>query len=151
MDTPTIGHVMCIVYLQYCSVRVDMQTVKKMSDSVEYRSLVKCRDKLITAFKLDTVTVANSLVSSNLIPPAISSEIEELATSERKASRLVDCMFAKVEISHTHYNSFITMFSRFGWLSDIVEILNSTYSKLCTCQSRLCPPPPIHGDQVGKV
>ena len=104
--------------------------VPKMSDSVEYRSLVKCRDKLVTAFKLDAVTVANCLVSSNLIPPAISSEIGELATSERKASRLVDCIFAKVEISHTHYSSFVTVFSQFGWLSDIVEILNSTHRKL---------------------
>ena len=101
-----------------------------MSDSVEYQSLVKCRDKLVIAFKLDAVTVANSLVSSDLIPPAISSEIGELATSERRASRLVDCIFAKVEISHTHYGSFITVFSQFGWLSDIVEILNSTHRKL---------------------
>ena len=99
--------------------------------SVEYRTFIRCRDKLVTAFKLDAVTVADALVSSNLIPPAVSTEIGELVTSERKASRLVDCIFAKVEISHTHFNSFITVFSQVGpWLSDIVDILNSTHRKL---------------------
>ena len=102
----------------------------KMSDSVEFRALTRCRDKLVTAFKLDAVSVANALVSSNLIPPVVSSEIGELASSERKANRLVDCIFAKVQISHTHYNSFIGVFSQLTWLSDIVEILNSTHRKL---------------------
>ena len=101
----------------------------KMSDSIEFLALTRCRDKLVTAFKLDAVTVANALVSNNLIPPAVSTEIGELASSERKANRLVDCIFAKVEISRTHYNSFIAVFSQVAWLSDIVDILNSTHRK----------------------
>ena len=101
-----------------------------MSDSIEFLALTRCRDKLVTAFKLDAVTVANALVSNNLIPPAVSSEVGELASSERKANRLVDCVFAKVEISRTHYNSFIAVFSQVAWLSDIVDILNSTHRKL---------------------
>ena len=100
-----------------------------MSDSIEYRTLVQCREKLVTALKLDAVTVANALVSKNLIPPAVSSEIGELATSQGKANRLVDCIFAKVRISHTHYHSFVALFSQHGWLSDIVETLTSTYRK----------------------
>ena len=125
---PTILHVIIIVY-EPCPIRYSR--TRKMSDSVEFRALTRCRDKLVTAFKLDAVTVANVLVSNNLIPPAVSSEIGELATlsSERKANRLVDCIFAKVQISHTHYNSFIAVFSKVAWLSDIVEILNSTHRK----------------------
>lgn len=102
---------------------------KRMSDSIEFRSLTRCRDKLVTALKLDAVTVANALVSSNLIPPAVSSEIGELASSERKANHLVDCIFAKVQISHTHYSRFIAVLSQLAWLNDIVEILNSTHCK----------------------
>ena len=101
-----------------------------MSDSIEYRTLVRCREKLVTAFTMDTMAVANALVSNDLLPPNVSSEIGELATSQGKANRLVDCILSKVLISHTHYNSFIVVFSQIPWLSDIIEFLKSTYGKL---------------------
>ena len=101
-----------------------------MSDSVEYRTLSRCRDKLVTAFKLDAVTIADAFVSRNLISPAIASEVNELVTSEQKARRLVDCVFGQVQISHTQYDSFMYVFSQLDWLQDIVRILNSTHSKL---------------------
>ena len=100
-----------------------------MSDSVEYQTLVRCRDKLYTAFRLDPVTIAHSLVATNLIPPTVASEVNELATSEQKAGRLVECFFGKVEISHCRYDDFITVFYRYGWLGDLVDILNSTRRK----------------------
>ena len=119
--------------------------LKIMSDSIEFLTLTRCRDKLVAAFKLDAVTVANALVSNNLIPPAVSSEIGELTSSERKANRLVDCIFTKVEISRTHYNSFIAVLSQVAWLNDIVDILNSTYRKLLKVSSLHC-----HTELCGK-
>ena len=103
--------------------------IEAMSDSVEYRTLVRCRDKLITAFKLDAQTIADILVSKDLIPPNVASEIGESDKSERKANRLVDCLFSKVEISRKNFDQFITVFARVPWLKDIVEILTSTYRK----------------------
>ena len=99
---------------------------RKMSDSVEYRTLSRCRDKLVTALKLDAVTIADAFVSRSLISPAIASEVNELVTSEQKARRLVDCVFGQVQISHTQYDSFMSVFSQLDWLNDLVRILNST-------------------------
>ena len=100
-----------------------------MSDSIEYKTLVRCRNKLVTAFKLDPVTIANNLVAKNLIPPAVASEVTELATKEQKAGVLVECVFGKVEISRGQYDCFIAVFSELGWLSDLVDILNCTHRK----------------------
>ena len=101
-----------------------------MSDSVEYRTLARCRDKLVTAFKLDAVTIADAFVSRSLISAAIASEVNELATSEQKARRLADCVFGQVQISpHTQYGNFMSVFSQLDWLKDLVHILNSTHSK----------------------
>jgi ABC-type sugar transport system ATPase subunit len=100
-----------------------------MSYSVEYRTLSRCRDKLVTAFKLDAGTLADTFVSHNLISPAIASEVNELVISEQKARRLVDSVFDKVKLSYTNYESFMTVFSQFVWLNDLVRILNSTHSK----------------------
>ena len=105
----------------------------KMSDSVEYRTLSRCRDKLVTAFKLDSVTVADAFVSQSLISATITSEVNELATSEQKARRLVDCVFGQVQISHTQYDKFMSVFSQLDWLKDLVRILNCTHSKLVPC------------------
>ena len=100
-----------------------------MSDSIEYKTLVRCRNKLVSAFKLDPVTIANNLVARNLIPPAVASEVTELATKEQKAGVLVECVFGKVEISQRQYDSFIAVFSEYGWLSDLVDVLNRTHRK----------------------
>ena len=105
----------------------------KMSDSVEYRTLSRCRDKLVTAFKLDSVTIADAFVSQSLISATIASEVNELATSEQKARRLVDCVFGQVLISDTQYDKFMSVFSQLDWLKDLVRILNSTHSKLVPC------------------
>ena len=95
-----------------------------MSDSVEYRALVTCREKLVSAFKLDPLTIADSLVAKDMVPPSVSTtETSELAR------RLVDCVFTKVEICRTHYDTFITVLSQHGWLNDIVRILKSTHGK----------------------
>ena len=102
----------------------------KMSDSVEYRTLSRCRDKLVTAFKLDSVTIADAFVSQSLISATIASEVNELATSEQKARRLVDCVFGQVLISDTQYDKFMSVFSQLDWLKDLVRILDSTHGKL---------------------
>ena len=100
-----------------------------MSDSIEYKTLVRCRNKLVTAFKLDPVTIANNLVAKNLIPPAVASEVTELSTKEQKAGVLVECVFGKVEISQRQYDCFIAVFSEYGWLGDLVDVLNRTHRK----------------------
>jgi hypothetical protein len=100
-----------------------------MSDSVEYRTLSRCRDKLVTAFKLDAGTIADTFVARSLISPAIASDVNELTTSEQKARRLVDCVFGQVQISHTQYDSFMSVFSQLDWLKDLVSKLNSTHGK----------------------
>ena len=103
-------------------------TVIKMSDSIEYKTLARCRDKLVTSFKLDPLVIADNLVAKDLVPPTLASPTTERATLARK---LIDCVFSKVEISRNHYDTFIAVISQHGWLKDIVEILASTHSKSC--------------------
>ena len=121
-----IGNWVIIVY----EPRPTYRCTRKMSDSVEYRTLSRCRDKLVTAFKLDAVTIADAFVSRSLISPAIASEVNELVTSEQKARRLVDYVFGQVQIPHTQYDSFMSVFSQLDWLLDLVRILNSTHGIL---------------------
>ena len=68
-----------------------------MSDSIEYRTLSRCHDKLVTAFKLDAVTIADAFVSQSLILPTIVLEKNELVTSEQRARRLVDYVFNQIK------------------------------------------------------
>lgn len=43
---------------------------------------------------LDAVTIANDLVARDLIPPAVASEVTELATKEQKGVKLVECVLS---------------------------------------------------------
>ena len=69
-----------------------------MSGSVEYRTLSRCHDKLVTAFKLDAVITADTFISQSLISPTIALEMNELVTSEQKARRLVDYVFDQIKV-----------------------------------------------------
>lgn len=108
-------------------------------DTVEYKTLVQCRSKLVTAFKLDPGTIADELITRELIPPGVASDVTELTSSEQKARKLVDCVFAKVELSpKTEYDRFLSVLSQVGtWLDKVVGILNSTHSKQRACISRM--------------
>lgn len=100
-----------------------------MTDTLEYETLVRCRNKLVTALKLDPANVADELISKNLVPPSVATEMTELTRSEDKARRLVECIFNKVELSSGAYESFIAVFTECGWLEDLVGILNAAHRK----------------------
>ena len=116
------------------------------SDSVEYETLVRCQDKLVAAFKLNPLRIANHLIDMDLVPPSIVQQVSELATVEQKAKRLVECVFEMVKISHRQYHCFITVLSWLYGLSGLIDVLESTYRKfmltkvaaVCTMNIRLC-------------
>ena len=76
-----------------------------MSDSVEYRTLPRCHDKLVTAFKLDAVIIADTFVSRSLILPTIVLEKNELVTSKQRARRLVDYVFDQIKSCNNYCNA----------------------------------------------
>ena len=96
--TETILHmVTSFEWPTYSVGEVQSLLITNMSGSVEYRTLSRCHNKLVTAFKLDAVTIADAFVSRSLILPTIVLEKNELVTSEQRARRLVDYVFDQIK------------------------------------------------------
>ena len=99
-----------------------------MTDSVEYRTLLACKGELVTAFKQDPLTIGDSMLAENLVPPTVSSEIaEHRTTKDMGARRLVECITDKVKLSSGRYKDVIDVLTRHEWLRDVVAILKSNY------------------------
>ena len=90
----------------------------EMAESSEYRTVVSCFKKLVTALKQDPVAVANELVSESLIPPADGSI---------DAQKLAQLLLEKIELSPKRFYDIVKVFSRLDWLEDIVDILQTEH------------------------
>ena len=70
-------------------------------ESVEYKTLIKCTDKLRIAFKFSLISIADELLANGFVSPEAQSNI--LTTSgwgeDEKASRLVKCVMDHVNLS----------------------------------------------------
>ena len=66
---------------------------------------------------LDAVTIANDLVARDLIPPAVASEVTELATKEQKVVKLVECVLTVgvVELSREQYHGLVAVLVQHSW------------------------------------
>ena len=95
-----------------------MTGAAQMAESSEYRNVVSCFNKLVTALKQDPVAVANELVSETLIPPADRSI---------DAQKLAQLLLEKIELSPKRYYDVIKVLSRLDWLADIVVILQTEH------------------------
>ena len=90
-----------------------------MAESLEYKTVLSCFDKLVTALKLDPLTVANELVAEGLIPPVDGSV---------DAQKLAQLLRDKIKLTPKRYYDVIKVFSRHEWLGDIVDILQEEHS-----------------------
>ena len=89
-----------------------------MAETLEYKTVVSCFNKLVTALKQDPVAVANELVSESLIPP-----VDGSIDVQKLAQLLLD----KIQLSPKRYYDIVKVFSRLDWLADIVDILQSEH------------------------
>ena len=89
-----------------------------MAESLEYKTVLSCFDKLVTALKLDPLAVSNELVAEGLIPPA---------SGAVDAQKLAQLLLERVKLSPRRYYDVIKVFSRHEWLGDIVDILQKEH------------------------
>ena len=90
-----------------------------MADSLEYKTVLSCFAQLVTALKLDPLTVSNELVAEGLIPP-----MDGAVDAQKLAQLLRDL----IQLSPKHYYDVIKVFSGHEWLGVMVEILQEKHS-----------------------
>ena len=95
-----------------------------MADTLEYKTVLSCFDKLVTALKLDPLAVSNELVAEGLIPPADGSV---------DAQKLAQVLLERIQLSPKRYYDVIKVFSRHEWLGDMVDILQEEHSMCDGC------------------
>ena len=91
-----------------------------MTESLEYKTVLACYDRLVTALKSDPVGIATELMADSLIPP--------LDVKKTDAQELARLLLNKVELVPERYHDIVEVFSRHGWLKDIVAILQTERS-----------------------
>ena len=100
--------------------------------SMEYRALIKCFDKLATAFKLSLVTISSELIANGFISSEMCDEV--LATSglneDVKATKLVKHVIDMIKVFPGRYSDFMALplFQR-EQLSPIHDAVMTEYGK----------------------
>jgi hypothetical protein len=83
----------------------------KMEDSIEYKTLIKCTDRMTIAFRGTIVSTANELLANGFMSPEAHSNI--LTTSgwgeNEKASRLAMCVADTVKMHPGKYYKFLAL------------------------------------------
>ena len=91
-----------------------------MSDSIAYKTLLACFDRLVLALKSDPVTISNELVAVNLFPPP-----DGNMEAQQLAQRILDI----VKVEPARYDDVMKVLSKHNWLRDIRKILETAYSE----------------------
>ena len=106
--------------------------LKMESESVEYKTLIRCTDKLTIAFKFSIISTANELLANGFISSeAYGNVLTTLGWGEdEKASRLVKCVTDTVKVYPGKYRDFMAlpMFQKHG-LSKLYDDITNEYSK----------------------
>ena len=91
-----------------------------MAESLQYKTILACFDKLVDSLKLDPLTISNELVAKSLIPPA---------DEQIDGQKLAEILLKRVKVEPSRYYDIIYILSRHDWLKDIVEILRKEHCK----------------------
>ena len=97
------------------------------SESVEYKTLIKCTDRLTIAFRGSIVSTANELLANGFMSPEAHGNI--LTTpgwgENEKASRLMMCVADTVKMQPAKYREFLAL----PMLSQLHGIITTEYCK----------------------
>ena len=101
------------------------------SESVEYRTLIVCNDKLTTMFKLSPVSIANELLAEGLIPPEVHGKVLAPGLDDVvKATGLVTCVRDIVKVCPGKYHGFMAMpMFKEKWLKQLHDAITTEYGK----------------------
>ena len=97
------------------------------SESREYRILLACKSKLVTAIGLDVSTITDDLESKSLVPI---NRVPREGTDLDRARELVSCILERVKLSPARYMEFVEVLSEHPCLGkDINKALVDACSK----------------------
>ena len=117
---------------------------KMASESAEYKTLIKCIDKLTIAFKSSLVLIANELLANGFISYEVHVHGNMLSTSglgeDVKATRLVTCVTNMVKMCPGKYYDFMALpLFKEQWLNPLHEVITAEYGKQAYLQSLKAP------------
>ena len=99
------------------------------TESLEYKTLIGCIDKLTAAFRCSPLTVANELLSNGFISPEAHGKVlTSLLGDDVKAAQLVKCVTDLVSVCPGKYYDFMAL-SLFEepWLNPLHQVLTTAY------------------------
>ena len=97
------------------------------NESLEYRVLLACKSKLVTAIKLDISAITDELESKNLVPV---DKVPKEGIDVDRARELVSCILDRVKLSPARYKEFVDALSEHPCLGkDITKALEEACSK----------------------
>ena len=104
------------------------------SDSVEYKTLIGCVNKLTIAFKSSLTSIANDLLSNGFIPPEVHDKVTEMASGlsdDLKATKLVKCVTDQVRMCPGRYYDFMALpVLKEQWLSSLKNAIITEYGEM---------------------
>ena len=96
-----------------------------MAESPEYKALLECFDRLVTALKSDPTSLADKLAAKGLMPPV---EVHNQRIPAEQARELAGRILDIVKLNPNRYHDVIKTFSKYPWMKDIVGILETAYN-----------------------
>ena len=108
------------------------------SESVEYKTLIGCVNKLTIAFKSSLISIANELLSKGFIPPEVHDKITGMASGlsdDMKATNMVKCVTDQVRMCPGRYYDFMALpLFKEQWLNSLHNAIITEYGKkFCQC------------------
>ena len=100
------------------------------SQSVEYATMLECRDALVLGISQDPQTVANKLFSVGLAPRYLVDRmlLQPIENCD-KATEIVSLVMKKVEGSPETLEGFMSILADFPSLNDLTRLLHEIYER----------------------
>lgn len=93
-------------------------------NSIEYTTILACRDKLVMALSADPVGIAGILLANSFIPSEVSAKMLLLSfTPCEKATILIETVCNNIKVSPERFHDLVRILSEQTWTKDIVKIL----------------------------
>ena len=106
------------------------------SESLEYKTLIGCVNKLSIAFKSSLISTANELLSNGFIPPEVHDKVTGMASGlsdDMKATNLVKCVTDQVKMCPGRYYDFMSLpVLKEQWLSSLHDAIITEYGEMNT-------------------
>ena len=99
-----------------------------MNQTAEYKTLLACRDRLVTALSNDLISISGKLLANGIISEGTYAQILlPSSTPQEKATVLVNSIQGAIENNPRSFFKFVSILSGETWNSSITDILHSAF------------------------